>query len=50
VSARRGEYSSVLTAERRAAGRIDAQDLKLLGVASNIVTAPFRIKGDPAQP
>jgi hypothetical protein len=31
-------------------GRIDAQDLKLLGVASNIVTVPFRINGDPAQP
>src|SRR5690349_7063114 len=32
------------------AGRIDAADLKLLGVASNIVTVPFRINGDPAQP
>jgi hypothetical protein len=31
-------------------GRIDAQDLKLLGVASNIVTVPFRINGAPAQP
>jgi hypothetical protein len=31
-------------------GRIDADDLKLLGVASNIVTVPFRINGDPAQP
>jgi hypothetical protein len=31
-------------------GRIDAQDLDLLGVASNIVTVPFRINGDPAQP
>jgi hypothetical protein len=31
-------------------GRIDAGDLKLLGVASNIVTVPFRINGDPAQP
>ena len=31
-------------------GRIDAKDLKLLGVASNIVTVPFRINGDPAQP
>jgi hypothetical protein len=31
-------------------GRIDAADLKLLGVASNIVTVPFRINGDPAQP
>lgn len=31
-------------------GRIDAQDLKILGVASNIVTVPFRINGDPAQP
>ena len=31
-------------------GRIDANDLKLLGVASNIVTVPFRINGDPAQP
>jgi hypothetical protein len=31
-------------------GRIDARDLKLLGVASNIVTVPFRINGDPAQP
>jgi len=31
-------------------GRIDAEDLKLLGVASNIVTVPFRINGDPAQP
>jgi hypothetical protein len=31
-------------------GRIDAQDLKLLGVASNIVTVPFRINGAPPQP
>jgi hypothetical protein len=31
-------------------GRIDAEDLKLLGVASNIVTVPFRINGAPAQP
>ncbi|HEY2199952.1 MAG TPA: hypothetical protein VGH69_20055 [Mycobacterium sp.] len=31
-------------------GRIDANDLKVLGVASNIVTVPFRINGDPAQP
>jgi hypothetical protein len=31
-------------------GSIDADDLKLLGVASNIVTVPFRINGDPAQP
>ena len=31
-------------------GRINAADLKLLGVASNIVTVPFRINGDPAQP
>jgi hypothetical protein len=31
-------------------GRIDAADLKLLGVASNIVTVPFRINGGPAQP
>jgi len=31
-------------------GRTDAADLKLLGVASNIVTVPFRINGDPAQP
>jgi hypothetical protein len=31
-------------------GRIDARDLKLLGVASNIVTVPFRINGAPAQP
>jgi hypothetical protein len=31
-------------------GRIDAADLKLLGVASNIVTVPFRINGAPAQP
>jgi len=30
--------------------RIDAADLKLLGVASNIVTVPFRINGAPAQP
>jgi hypothetical protein len=29
-------------------GRIDAADLKLLGVASNIVTVPFRINGAPA--
>jgi hypothetical protein len=29
-------------------GRIDADDLKQLGVASNIVTVPFRINGDPA--
>jgi len=31
-------------------GLIDAADLKLLGVASNIVTVPFRINGAPAQP
>jgi hypothetical protein len=31
-------------------GRINARDLKLLGVASNIVTVPFRINGAPAQP
>jgi hypothetical protein len=31
-------------------GRIDAEDLKRLGVASNIVTVPFRINGAPAQP
>jgi hypothetical protein len=31
-------------------GRIDAEDLKLLGVASNIVTVPFRINGAPARP
>ncbi|HEX6524495.1 MAG TPA: hypothetical protein VF070_31505 [Streptosporangiaceae bacterium] len=31
-------------------GRIDAADLKLLGVASNIVTVPFRINGAPARP
>ena len=30
--------------------RVDAQDLDLLGVASNIVTVPFRINGAPAQP
>jgi hypothetical protein len=31
-------------------GVVDAQDLALLGVASNIVTVPFRINGAPAQP
>ena len=31
-------------------GRIDAADLELLGVASNIVAVPFRINGAPAQP
>jgi hypothetical protein len=31
-------------------GRIDDSDLKLLGVASNIVTVPFRINGAPASP
>ena len=31
-------------------GRIDANDLKLLGVTSNIVTVPFRINGAPASP
>jgi hypothetical protein len=31
-------------------GRIDAEDLKLLGVASNIVTVPFHINGAPAEP
>ena len=31
-------------------GRIDAADLKLLGVASNIVTVPFRINGAPPMP
>jgi hypothetical protein len=29
-------------------GRVDARDLEQLGVASNIVTVPFRINGDPA--
>ncbi len=29
-------------------GRVDAKDLKALGVASNIVTVPFRINGAPA--
>jgi hypothetical protein len=29
-------------------GRIDAHDLEALGVASNIVTVPFRINGAPA--
>lgn len=31
-------------------GHIDAQDLNLLGVASNIVTVPFRINGAPPAP
>jgi hypothetical protein len=31
-------------------GRVDAHDLDLLGVASNIVTVPFRINGAPASP
>jgi hypothetical protein len=31
-------------------GIIDAEDLKVIGVASNIVTVPFRINGAPAQP
>ena len=31
-------------------GRIDSEDLEILGVASNIVTVPFRINGDPPQP
>ena len=31
-------------------GHIDSEDLELLGVASNIVTVPFRINGDPPQP
>ena len=31
-------------------GRIDAEDLEMLGVASNIVTVPFRINGAPPQP
>jgi len=31
-------------------GRVDAQDLDLLGVASNIVTVPFRINVAPAAP
>ena len=31
-------------------GSVGADDLELLGVASNIVTVPFRINGDPAQP
>ena len=31
-------------------GRVDAQDLDLLGVASNIVTVPFRINGAPPTP
>jgi hypothetical protein len=31
-------------------GRVDAQDLDLLGVASKIVTVPFRINGAPPAP
>ena len=31
-------------------GVVDAQDLELLGVASNIVAVPFRINGAPAAP
>ena len=31
-------------------GVVDAQDLELLGVASHIVTVPFRINGAPAAP
>jgi hypothetical protein len=31
-------------------GHVNAADLKRLGVASNIVTVPFRINGAPAQP
>ena len=31
-------------------GRVNARDLKLLRVASNIVTVPFRINGAPAAP
>ena len=31
-------------------GRVDAKDLDLLGVASNIVTVPFRINGAPPAP
>jgi hypothetical protein len=31
-------------------GVVDAQDLQVLGVASNIVTVPFRINGAPPQP
>jgi len=29
-------------------GRIDGADLEAMGVASNVVTVPFRINGDPA--
>jgi hypothetical protein len=29
-------------------GRIDGADLEAIGVASNVVTVPFRINGDPA--
>ena len=29
-------------------GRVDAADLDAIGVASNVVTVPFRINGDPA--
>lgn len=29
---------------------VDAHDLDLLGVASNIATVPFRINGAPASP
>ena len=29
-------------------GRVDAADLEAIGVASNVVTIPFRINGDPA--
>ena len=30
--------------------RADAKDLELLGIASNIVTVPFRINGAPPTP
>ena len=39
-----------VVADQNGDGRVDAKDLELLGVASNIVTVPFRINGDPAQP
>ena len=38
---------SVIT-DQNADNIIDAQDLKILGVASNIVTVPFHISGAPA--
>ena len=45
-----GKYDDApsLVQDMNGDGRVDAKDLKILGVASNIVKIPFHISGDPA--